>query len=599
MDAFGESPYASAMLLERYLDAVAAEALAAALGATEDAPAMIRPTQDPRFGDSQVNGVLALAKRRGENPRELAAKVATALSGHEAIARAEVAGPGFVNLHLRDAWLGDALTRMLRDPERLDVQAADRPETIVVDFSSPNIAKQMHVGHLRSTILGDALCRLLRFLGHRVIGDNHLGDWGTQFGLLIVGMREWGSPEALEASPIVELERVYKLASERAKSAEAFAESARRELAKLQSGDPENRALWQRFVTTTRAALEAVYAELDVRFDEWLGESAYDAALPGVVETLRQRGIAREDQGALCVFFGELEGAPKELAHHKEPFIVQKRDGAFLYSTTDLATVLYRRDVFHADRAVYVVDVRQKLHFAQVFAVAKLLDVPMKLEHVGFGTVLGADGRPLRTRDATGKAITLASLLDEAKARAEDRIREGIAEGRLKVPEAEIPDVARAVGIGAVKYADLSNNRLSDYRFDLDKMTSFVGNSGPYLQYAYARSRSILRKGEVDAKALEADASVVIAHEAEATLARRLLRFGDVVHRAAESYQPHLLCEHVYELAGAFNGFYQQCQVLDAETPEARASRLALTHLTGVQIRRGLGLLGIEAVERM
>jgi arginyl-tRNA synthetase len=587
------------MRLERYLEAMAGEALKAALDLTEDAPAMIRPTQDPRFGDYQMNGVLPLAKRRGEDPRALAQKVADALASHEAFESAEVAGPGFVNLRLDGAWLGRALTRMVRDPERLDVPTADAEETIVVDFSSPNIAKQMHVGHLRSTILGDALCRLLRFLGHRVIGDNHLGDWGTQFGLLIVGMREWGSPEALEATPIVELERVYKLASERAKEDEAFAESARQELAKLQAGDPENRALWQRFVTTTRAALEVVYAELGVRFDEWLGESAYDDALPGVVKTLVDEGIAREDQGALCVFFDELEGAPKELARQKEPFIVRKRDGAFLYSTTDLATVLYRRDVFHADRAVYVVDVRQKLHFAQVFAVARRLGVTMQLEHVGFGTVLGADGRPLRTRDASGKVVTLASLLDEAKARAEDRIREGIAEGRLKVGEAEIPEVARAVGIGAVKYADLSNNRLSDYRFDLDKMTSFVGNSGPYLQYAYARSRSILRKGEIDVGALEEGADVIVDHEAEAALARRLLRFGDVVHRAAESYQPHLLCEHVYELAGAFNGFYQQCKVLDAETPEARASRLALTHLTGLQIRLGLGLLGIEAVERM
>jgi arginyl-tRNA synthetase len=587
------------MLLERYLDEAVEEVLKAALGGADDVQALIRPTQDARFGDYQVNGVLPIAKRRGENPRELAQKVAAALSGHEAIASAEVAGPGFVNLRLADDWLGRTLTRMVRDPERLDVSPVEAPETIVVDFSSPNIAKQMHVGHLRSTILGDALCRLLRFLGHRVIGDNHLGDWGTQFGLLIVGMREWGSPEALEATPIVELERVYKLASERSKEDEAFAESARQELKKLQSGDAENLALWRRFVTTTRAALESVYEELGVRFDEWLGESAYDERLPGVAQMLVDEGLAREDQGALCVFFGEIDGAPEALKRQKEPFIVRKRDGAFLYSTTDLATVLYRRDVFHADRSVYVVDVRQKLHFAQVFAVAKLLDVSMKLEHVGFGTVLGADGRPLRTRDASGNVVTLASLLDEAKARAAERIREGIAEGRLKVEEAEVDEVARAVGIGAVKYADLSNNRLSDYRFDLDKMTSFVGNSGPYLQYAYARSRSILRKGEVDVDALEGEAEVVISHEAEATLARRLLRFGDVVYRAAESYQPHLLCEHVYELSGAFNGFYQQCKVLDAETAEARASRLALTHLTGMQIKRALGLLGIDAVERM
>lgn len=587
------------MLLERYLDEVAEKAMREALSSPEDAPAMVRPTQDARFGDYQVNGILPLAKRLGTNPRELATKVAAALEGHEAIAKAEVAGPGFINLRLDAGFLAGTLTRSARDAARGGVPEADRPETIVVDFSGPNIAKQMHVGHLRSTILGDSVCRLLRFLGHRVIGDNHLGDWGTQFGLLIVGMREWGSPEALDGSPIVELERVYKLASERAKSDEAFAESARAELAKLQGGDEANLALWRRFVAATRSALDVVYAELGVTFDEWLGESAYHDALPGVVDLLLREGIAREDDGAICVFFNELEGAPAELAKQKEPFIVRKRDGAFLYSTTDLATLLYRRDVFHADRSVYVVDVRQKLHFAQLFAVAKRLGIAMRLDHVGFGTVLGADGKPLRTRDATGKAVTLAALLDEAKARAAERIREGITEGRLTVPEEDVPEVARAVGIGAVKYADLSNNRLSDYRFDLDKMTSFVGNSGPYLQYAYARSRSILRKGGVDTEALEQTAEVALDHEAELALARRLLRFGDVVHRAAESYQPHLLCEHLYELAGAFNGFYQQCSVLEAETPAARSSRLALTHLVGRQLKKGLALLGIEAVERM
>ncbi len=587
------------MLLERYLEEVAGKAMREALAIDGDAPAMVRPTQDPRFGDYQVNGILPLAKKAGKNPRELAAKVAEALAAHEAFSKAEVAGPGFVNLSLDPRFLAGALTRVARDDARHGVPTADRAETIVVDFSGPNIAKQMHVGHLRSTILGDAICRVLRFLGHRVIGDNHLGDWGTQFGLLIVGMRTWGDEAALEASPIVELERVYKLASERAKSDESFAADARAELAKLQTGDAENLALWRRFVSATRAALDVVYAELGVTFDEWLGESAYHDALPGVVDMLVREGIAREDDGAICVFFGELEGAPPELAKQKEPFIVRKRDGAFLYSTTDLATLLYRRDVFHADRSVYVVDVRQKLHFAQLFAVAARLGIAMRLDHVGFGTVLGGDGKPLRTRDATGKAVTLAALLDEAKARAEQRIREGVSEGRLAVPEEDVAEVARAVGIGAVKYADLSNNRLSDYRFDLDKMTSFVGNSGPYLQYAYARSRSILRKGGVDGDSVAASAEIALGHDAELELARRLLRFGDVVHRVAESYQPHLLCEHLYELAGAFNGFYQQCSVLEAETTEARASRLALTHLVGRQLAKGLSLLGIEVVERM
>jgi len=577
------------MRIERHLELVASKIISEALGL--DQPPLLRPTQDPKHGDYQLNAAMPLAKKLGKPPREIAEPLAVALAEHEAIASATVAGPGFVNLRLDDAWIAARLGEDLGDTGQDGVPTVDSPEKIVVDFSSPNIAKQMHVGHLRSTIIGDSIVRLLRFAGHEVIGDNHLGDWGTQFGLLIVGMREWGSTAALDADAIVELERVYKLASERAAADEAFAETARAELAKLQSGDPENRAMWERFVKASRSALDAIYARLGVHFDEWLGESAYHEMLPGVVEALLAGGIAREDQGAICVFWDDKPEAPKRLRKQKEPFIVRKKDGAFLYSTTDIATVKYRRDELSADHAIYVVDQRQSQHFEQLFAIVRMLGIEMSLEHVGFGVVMRG-GRPLKTRDTSGKIITLASLLDEAEERALARMHE---EG-VDIPEEEMPEVARVVGIGAVKYADLRQNRLSDYEFEWDKMVSFKGNAGPYLQYAYARTRSIFRKGGVDAAAQEGP--IALVQPAEAALGRQLLRFGDVVHAAAETCQPHLVCDHLYALARDFSSFYASCPVLKAEGA-VKDSRLALTELTGRQLRRGLGLLGIGVVDRM
>ena len=586
------------MLLERYLETLGSEAIQKALDLDGPRPALVRPTQDPKFGDFQINGAMPLGKELRKPPRELAQPIAEALAGVDAIEKAEVAGPGFVNIHLSPSWIASKLTEALRDAARDGVPAVDEVSKVIVDFSSPNIAKQMHVGHLRSTIIGDAIARILSFMGHEVVRDNHLGDWGTQFGLLIVGMREWGEEDALQAKPIVELERVYKLASERAGDDEEFAERARAELAKLQSGDEQNRKLWEHFVEVSRGALEAVYAELDVSFDVWLGESAYHDALPGVVDDLLERGIAREDDGAVCIFWNEIDGAPKALRKQKTPFIIRKKDGAFLYSTTDIATVQHRKDHFHADRALYIVDNRQGLHFQQLFAVMKLLGADMDLEHIGFGTVLGKDGKPLRTRDASGHVITLVSLLEEAKQRARQRIDEGIAEGRLRVRPEEMDEVSQVVGIGAVKYADLRQNRLSDYQFDWDKMISFQGNAGPYLQYAYARCASIFAKGGVDMDAMAASATITLEAPAERALGKHLLRFSDVVYQAGATSQPHLVCEHIYELARAFNGFYAECPVLDAEGT-ARESRLGLTALTARQIRRGLGLVGISVVDRM
>jgi len=586
------------MLLERYLESLGSKAIQEALDLDGPRPALVRPTQDPKFGDFQINGAMPLGKELRKPPRELAQPIAEALAGVDAIQKAEVAGPGFVNIHLSPSWIASKLTEALRDAARDGVPAVDEVSKVIVDFSSPNIAKQMHVGHLRSTIIGDAIARILSFMGHDVVRDNHLGDWGTQFGLLIVGMREWGEEDALQAKPIVELERVYKLASERAGDDEEFAERARAELAKLQSGDEQNRKLWEHFVEVSRGTLEAVYAELDVSFDVWLGESAYHDALPGVVDDLLERGIAREDDGAVCIFWNEIDGAPKALRKQKTPFIIRKKDGAFLYSTTDIATVQHRKDHFHADRALYIVDSRQGLHFQQLFAVMKLLGADMELEHIGFGTVLGKDGKPLRTRDASGHVITLVSLLEEAKQRARQRIDEGIAEGRLRVRPEEMDEVSQVVGIGAVKYADLRQNRLSDYQFDWDKMISFQGNAGPYLQYAYARCASIFAKGGVDMGAMAASATISLEAPAERALGKHLLRFSDVVYQAGATSQPHLVCEHIYELARAFNGFYAECPVLDAEGT-ARESRLGLTALTARQIRRGLGLVGISVVDRM
>ncbi|HJL17189.1 MAG TPA: arginine--tRNA ligase [Sandaracinaceae bacterium LLY-WYZ-13_1] len=575
------------MRIEPFLEALAAEAIHETLDV--EAPPILRPTQDPKHGDYQVNGVLGLAKKLKKNPRELAGPVAERLAAHDAVASAEVAGPGFVNLRLEDGWIGRTLGDVRRDRDRDGVPTVGAKETVVVDFSSPNIAKQMHVGHLRSTIIGDALVRMLRFTGHEVIGDNHLGDWGTQFGLLIVGMREWGDEAALERTPIVELERVYKLASAKAKEDDAFAERARAELAKLQRGDEANRALWERFVETTKKSLNAIYDRLGVEFDEWLGESAYDEMLPDVVQRLLDAGIAREDQGAICVWFDELEGVEGKLAKQEVPFIVRKGDGAYLYSTTDIATALHRKERFGADRSLYVVGFPQKQHFEQLFEVVRQLGVEMGLEHITFGSVLGPDGKVIRTR--SGEAITLTSLLDEAEERAEAKMRE-----ELQL-DAEMARALRsAIGIGAVKYADLMQNRTSDYKFDWDKLISFHGNAGPYLQYQHARCCSILRKGAVDPGTLEG--AVRVEEDAEKTLARRLLAFADVVHRATEQRYPHYLTDHLYALARDFSSFFDQCPVLKAEGG-LRDSRLSLVDLTRRQLARGLGLLGIEAPERM
>jgi len=575
------------MRLRLELDARLSAALSELVG--HEAPAIVRVSSLPKFGDYKADGVMGLAKREKKNPHELAAALAAKADVAEICLPPETAGPGFVNLRLSDEFLARQLAVTARD-ERLGVDLVEAPRTVVVDYSSPNVAKPLHVGHLRSTILGDALLRVLRFVGHRGIGDNHVGDWGTQFGLLIVGYRRWSNERALVEHPSDELERIYRLANDAAKQDPAVAEEARAELARLQSGDAENHALWQSFSDASRREVQGTYEKLGVLLTEndWRGESKYHDLLAPLVDDLLARGIAREDEGAVLIYFDEADGP--ELAG--KPFMVRKSDGAFNYAITDLATIQFRIREFGADEMIYAVDKRQSLHFQQLFAAARKLGWDRKYAHIGFGTILGADGRPIKTRE--GGAVRLADLLTEAVERAQKIIEE-------KNPDLA-PDerarVAEMVGIGAVKYADLSQNRNSDYRFDWDKLLAFDGNTAPYLQYAHARIRSIFRKAERPDWRLAADAALAVEHEAERALAVMLLRFADVVHEVLDDYLPNLLTDHLFNLAQTFNAFYRDCPVLSS-TGVALDTRLALCDLTARQIKLGLSLLGIEAPERM
>ncbi len=575
------------MRLEQTIEHVGRRAFFEAMGA--EAPAVARRSQDPKHGDYQLNGALPLAKQLGKPPREIAALVADRLRGNDMFASVEVAGPGFINLTLAPLWLAKEVLALSQDRARDGVTPVAKPETVVVDFSGPNIAKQMHVGHIRSTFIGAAITKLLREVGHHVIADNHVGDWGTQFGLLIAGVRRFGNEDELVTAdaPIDLLEDIYKRATALAKEDPAFHDLARAELAKLQTGDAANLAMWKSFVAVTRKTLDETYARLGISFDEWRGESSYEQFLPAVVDELLERGIARQDAGAICVFFDD----DKELAKVDAPFIVRKKDGAYLYSTTDLATLRVRRDEFHATRVLYVVDARQSLHFKQLFATARKLGFDLMLEHVSFGSVLGSDGKPLKTRD--GKAITLRALLDEAEERAMERLR---SETGFEIADEDFPRVARAVGLGAVKYADLRQNRTTDYQFEWDKMISFTGNAGPYLQYTYARIASIFRRGAE--QPVSTGVLPNFEDPRELDLAREVIRFDDVVHQAAATSQPHLICDHLFGLSRAFSSFYEHCKVL-VDDPQTRASRLMLADVVRRQLVRGLGILGIETVERM
>jgi len=569
---------------------------------------LVRPCPDLRFGDYQTNALMSLAKARKMNPRQLASDVVAKLDVSDLCEPVGIAGAGFLNFRLNPSVTVRTLEAAARG-EHLFFDPADAPRTIVLDFSSPNVAKPMHVGHIRSTILGDSLSRTLRLLGHRVITDNHIGDWGTQFGMLLVGWKTLLERAALEREPLSEMERIYKAISSQCDPDKpgydaATHEAARRELVKLQQGDAESLAIWREMIQLSQAQFDAIYGRLGVQFDHTYGESFYHPRLRQTVDDLMARGIARESEGAKCVF-SDGTRPPKEdpflIQRNGEwqpnPQLIQKRDGGFNYATTDLATIAYRLETWHPREIVYVTDGRQQLHFQQVFAVFKRWHPEMagklKLAHVWFGSILDEDGRPLKTR--SGENVKLSELLDEA----EERAFRLVSEKNSELPEAERREIARVVGIGAVKYADLSPNRQSDYVFSWDKMLALNGNTAPYLQYAYARIQSIFRKGNIQAPAsgMPPGALTLSAPE-ELALAKHLLNFGLTLEAAADEYRPNFLCNYLYDLAGQFTRFYENCPVLKSEG-STRDSRLALCELTAKVLKRGLGVLGIETLEQM
>lgn len=540
----------------------------------------------PEFGDYQCNAAMSLAKVLKTKPREIAEKIVGALPETPVLEKAEVAGPGFINLTLSNSWLTDSLARMQADP-RLGVEPTGEGRTVVIDYSSPNVCKTMHVGHLRSTIIGHALVRLHRFLGHQVIGDNHLGDWGTQFGILIMAYHRWGDEARLDANPVEELEALYRRGNEAADADPALREEARKELVRLHEGDPENRKLWERFVAYSMADMKRLYNRMGVSFEAIRGESAYHEMLPDVIGILRERGVARESEGAQVVFFDEEENLP--------PFIVQKQDGAFNYATTDIATIRYRLDTYSPAKILYVTDARQQLHFRQLFATARRLgwDEGVELEHLWFGSILGGDGKPLKTREGTPPRLW--ELLDEAERRALAVVREASQD----FSEGEQQQIARVVGMGAIYYADLSQNRQSDYVFSYDRMLALDGNTAPYLLYTYARTRSIHRKCAERFGGSDAGSRIEIGHPAERALAATLIRLPEMIRDAAASYRLNLITDYAYQLATILNKqFYHQLPVLQSER-EVRCCRLALCDLVAAVLKQALQLLGIETLERM
>jgi arginyl-tRNA synthetase len=561
---------------------------AAAAAGYADTPIAVEPalpTQDPRFGDYQSNHAFRLGKALRQNPRAVADAVCRALPAHPAIAKAEVAGPGFINFTLTEAWIGEQLALRAVD-ERFGAPTPGAGRTVVIDYSSPNIAKRMHVGHLRSTIIGNALDRLHRFLGWTVIADNHIGDWGTQFGKLIVAWRRWRDEGAYAEDAIAELQRIYKLFGERAEGDPTLEDEARAETLKLQEGDPENRALWETFVDVSMREFGEVYDRLGVRFDVVHGESFYRDRLVGLVDDLLERGIAVPSEGAVVVPFTADDG--KELANTR--LLIRKRDGASLYGTTDIATVLHRVETWAPERAIYVTDVRQQLHFKQLFAAVRRMGIGLELEHVWFGMLRFGDGTIAATRGG-GQSVNLKDVLDEAAARA----RAVVDEKSPELSEHERASIAEAVGVGAVRYADLSQNPQSDIVFEWDKMLSLQGNTAPYLMYAYARCCSILRKGGQDAVA-----SIVLTEPAERALATHLLQLPEAALAAASNSRPNLLADYLYELASRFAQFWMACPVLhEGVAPEVRASRLGIVVASARALRIGLSLLGIVPIERM
>lgn len=557
-----------------------------AAGLTEH-PIVLQPAKNRDFGDYQINGVMGAAKKTRQNPRELAQKVADALQANPLITTAEVAGPGFINLHLRPEKLAQYIKSALQD-DHLGITHSSEPQTIVIDYSSPNLAKEMHVGHLRSSIIGDSLNRVLSFLGHKVIAQNHVGDWGTQFGMLVAYLTEQQQNGRADLE-LADLEQFYRNAKIRFDEDENFANTAREYVVKLQSGEASVLALWQQFVQTSLQHAQAVYQKLGLKLlpTDVTGESFYNDQLQPTVNELLAKGIAVDSDGTKVVFLEEFKNQDDE----PMPFIIQKKDGGFLYASTDLACVRYRINTLHGDRLLYVVDARQSLHFQELFTVARKagwLPESVLAEHVSFGTMMGKDGKPFKTR--SGDTVKLLDLLNEAVTRASALV----ASKNPDLSPAEIAHIGHAVGIGAVKYADLSKNRTSDYIFDWDSMLSFEGNTAPYLQYAYTRVQSVFRKAETWDK----NSEISLNEPLEQQLAVELLKFEDILNSVADTAYPHYLAAYLYQIATLFSRFYEACPIL--KTDEAtRNSRLQLASLTGKTLQQGLALLGIDTLETM
>ena len=562
--------------------------LAAALRAAgiDDGLAVVTPAADTRFGDFQTNAAMVAAKALKKNPREVAATILAQLKVEDLCEPPTVAGAGFINFKMLDTALSEAVN-VVRNDKRLGVESLKMPKTIIIDFSSPNVAKPMHVGHIRSTILGDSLARIASHLGHHVITDNHIGDWGTQFGKVIYGWKHLLNREALEQTPIDELVRLYREVNALEENDPALKEIVRHELVKLQQGDVENLEIWKQAVALSWKEFERLYGLLDITFDERLGESFYNDALAPLVDRLLAEGIAQVSEGAVCIFFPDIP------AMEEKPCLIRKSDGGFLYGTTDLATLEYREQRWKPDAVWYVTGAPQQLHFEQVFAAGRRMGITTDLRHISFGSILGEDRKMMKTR--SGENVELGGLLHEAM----ERALAVVAEKNPDLPKAEQLEIARLIGLGAVKYADLMQHRLTDYVFSWEKMLSFQGNTAPYLQNAYVRIRSIFRKAEAEGISLEsARIAIVIADPAERALALQILKFGEVLHAVLDDQRPNLLCLYLYELANAFHSFYEACPILKSEDL-VRSSRLALAGITAELLKSGLSLLGIGVPERM
>lgn len=589
------------------------KAVQAVLPDADVSAVLVRPSSDSKFGDYQSNALMSLAKTRKLNPRQLATDVLAKLDVSEWCDKVDIAGAGFLNFTLKPSALAKTLESAARG-EHLFFDKAAQPKTVVVDFSSPNVAKPMHVGHIRSTGIGDALQRIFRVLGHRVISDNHIGDWGTQFGMLLLGWKTLLDRAALDRDPIAEMNRIYKIISpqcdnEKPTYNSATHQAAMAELVKLQAGDAENLAIWKEMIRLSEKQFDEIYGRLDVKFDHTLGESFYNPQLAPIVTDLLARNIARESEGAVAVFSdGSLP--PKEdpfLVNRDgewvpEPALIRKRDGGYMYMTTDLATLDYRIKTWSPQEIIYVVDDRQSAHFKKLFLTFARWQPDAakstKAVHVGFGKILGEDNKPFKTR--SGDTVKLDELLDEAQERAFEVIKTKQLERPEadRLPENVWPEVSRIIGISAVKYADLLPNRQSDYVFSWDKMLALNGNTAPYLLYAYARIRSILRKAAGTSNVERRTLNIELTAPEEITLAKQLLNFGQTLEAAADEYRPNFLCNYLYDLAGKFNSFFENCPVLKSEGA-TRESRLVLCDLTAKVLKQGLNALGIETLEQM